>query len=331
MRAAYINETGPVENIVVGELADPRPTGSQVLVEVRAASVNPIDTYIRSGVAASPDMPRPYVLGSDLAGVVRAVGPDASRFHVGDRVWGANQGVLGRQGTFSQLAAVEERWLYPTPERVSDEQAAAMALVGITAHLGLVDEAELDAGETVIVNGGSGAVGSTVIQMARALGAHVIATTSGADKVEYCRSLGADHVLDHEVDDVPQRVAQIAPEGAHIWWETSRKPHLDTAVACLGRRGRIVLMAGRNARAELPVGPFYSKCLRMLGFVMFHSAPESQRRAAERINRWMASGALAAKIDRVATLEETAELHRLQEANTIDVANVIRGKLVVKL
>jgi NADPH2:quinone reductase len=90
-------------------------------------------------------------------------------------------------------------------------------------------------------------------------------------------------------------------------------------------------MAGRNARPELPVGPFYSKCCRMFGFVMFHAAPQSQRRAAEQINHWLASGALKAKIDRVAPLEETAELHRLQEQHTIDVANVIRGKLVVKV
>jgi NADPH2:quinone reductase len=331
MRAAFINETGPAENIIIGELPDPKPSGSQVLVKVNAASVNPIDTYIRSGVAAPPNLPRPYILGSDLAGVVKAVGPDATRFHAGDRVWGANQGVLGRQGTFAEFAVVDERWLYSTPERVGDEQAAAMALVGITAHLGLVDEAKLDAGETILVNGGSGAVGSTVIQMAKALGAHVIATTSGEEKVAYCKSLGADHVLDHEMNNVPEQVLKLVPEGVQVWWETSRKPNFDTAVACMARRGRIVLMAGRQARAELPVGPFYSKCCRILGFVMFHAAPESQRRAAERINRWLASGALKAKIDRVAKLEETVELHRLQEQNTLKSANVVRGKLVVKL
>lgn len=331
MRAAFIEKTGPPENIVVGELPDPTPAGSQALVAVRAASVNPIDTYIRSGVAAPPNLPRPYIVGSDLAGVVVAAGPDATRFRVGDRVWGANQGVLGRQGTFAELAAVDERWLYPTPDGVTDEQAAAMALVGITAHLGLVDEARLEAGEVVLVNGGSGAVGSTVIQMAKALDATVIATTSGAEKATYCRSLGADHVLDHAADDIPKRVSEIAPDGAHVWWETSRKANLETAVACLARRGRIILIAGRDARAVLPVGPFYAKCCRILGFVMFHAAPESQRRAAERINRWMASGALKPKIDRVATLDETPELHRLQEQNTIDAAGVVRGKLVVKI
>lgn len=331
MRAAYINEVGPPESIVIGELPDPKPAGGQVLVKVGAASVNPIDAYIRKG-PAMPDMPWPYIVGSDMAGVVKALGPDATRFHVGDRVWGANQGVLGRQGTFAEYAVIDERWLYPTPDAVSDEQAAAMALVGITAHLGLVDEAKIDAGETILVNGGSGAVGSTVIQMAKALGARVIATTSGQEKAAYCRALGADEVLDHSTDDVVNRVQAItAGNGAHVWWETSRTPNLDVAVECLSRRGRLLLMAGRNARPELPVGPFYSKCCRIYGFVMFHAAPESQRRAAERINRWMASGALKAKIDRIGALEETAELHRLQEQNTIDVQSVIRGKLVVKV
>jgi NADPH2:quinone reductase len=330
MRAAFIDQTGPPESIRVGELPDPKPTGSQVLVRVVAASINPIDTYIRSG-AAPMNLPKPFIIGSDLAGVVKAVGPDATRFAAGDRVWGANQGVLGRQGTFAELAAVDERWLYPTPDRVTDEQAAAMALVGITAHLGLVDEARLDAGETVLVNGGGGAVGSTVIQMAKALGAQVIATTSGAEKVQYCKSLGADHVLDYRTDDIPQRVQGIVPDGANVWWETSPAPNFDVAVASLARRGRLILLAGRAARPEFPVGPFYTKCCRMHGFAMFLAAPESQRRAAEHINRWLVSGALKAKIDRVASLEEAPELHRLQEQNTLAAASVIRGKLVVKI
>jgi NADPH2:quinone reductase len=93
----------------------------------------------------------------------------------------------------------------------------------------------------------------------------------------------------------------------------------------------LVLMAGRSARPELPVGPFYSKCCRIYGFVMFSAAPESQRRAAERINRWLASEALTAKIDRVATRADVVELHRLQEDNTLNQAGVIRGKIVVKM
>jgi NADPH:quinone reductase len=327
MKAAYINQTGPAENIVVGELPDPTPAGSQVLVRVGAASVNPIDTYVRSGLAAPPNMPFPFVIGSDLAGVVEAVGPEAKRFKAGDRVWGANQGILGRQGTFSELAAVEEQWLYATPENVSDEQAAALALVGITAHLGLVEHAKLQPGETIFVNGGSGGVGSTVIQMARALGATVIAATSGEEKMEYCRSLGASHVLDYRRDDVPRRVAELAG-GVDVWWETSRTPNFDSIFASLKFGGRVVIIAGRTSRVEFPVGAFYTKCASLLGFAMFLASAESQRRAAEQIAAWLESGALHAKIDRVAPLEDAAELHRLQEASD---SGAIRGKLVVKM
>lgn len=330
MRAAHIDTIGPPESIRVGELPDPQPQGGEVLVRVGAASVNPIDTYVRSGAAPMP-LPTPFVVGSDLAGVVAAVGPDVRGWNVGDRVWGANQGVLGRQGTFSELAAIDPQWLYPTPDGVSDEAAAAFALVGITAHLGLVDRARLQPGETIVVNGGSGAVGSSVIQMARLLGAQVIAVTSSAAKAESCRALGAQHVLDYRTDDVPARVTEIVPGGAAVWWETSNQPNFDKMAAALGRFGRIILMAGRAARPEFPVGPFYTKCCSMLGFAMFLMPADAQRRAAEEINRWMAAGDIRPAIDRVATLEDTPELHRLQEENTLRGAGVVRGKLVVAI
>ncbi|QDT75974.1 NADPH:quinone reductase [Lacipirellula limnantheis] len=327
MKAAYINQTGPAENIIVGQLPDPTPTGSQVLVRMRAASVNPIDTYVRSGLAAPPNMPLPFIIGSDLAGVIAAVGPQAKKLKAGDRVWGANQGILGRQGTFSELAAIDESWLYAMPEHVSDEQAAALALVGITSHVGLVEHAHLQPGETVLVNGGSGGVGSTVIQMARAIGATVIATTSGPEKMEYCRTLGANHVLDYRHDDVPKRVAELTG-GVDVWWETSWMPNFDAIFASMKHRGRVILIAGRTSRVEFPVGAFYTKCLSLHGFAMFLTPVEVQRQAAEQIGKWLDAGKLHAKIDRVASLDDAAELHRLQEASD---SGAIRGKLVVKI
>ena len=169
MKAAYIKQVGPPENIIYGDLPTPEPRGAAALVKVRAVDVNPVDTYIRAGNVVMP-IPIPFIVGCDLAGVVEAVGPDVRRFKPGDRVWCSNQGLLGRQGTFAEFAAVEEQWLYPIPEGVSDEQAAAVSLVGITAHLGLVRDARLKPGEAVFINGGSGGVGSMVIQMAKALG-----------------------------------------------------------------------------------------------------------------------------------------------------------------
>ncbi|HXT39443.1 MAG TPA: alcohol dehydrogenase catalytic domain-containing protein, partial [Candidatus Angelobacter sp.] len=174
MKAAYIQQTGPPEKIVYGELAAPKPGATQCLVKVGAVSVNPVDTYIRSGLVQMP-LPFPFIVGCDLAGTVVEVGPQVTRFEPGDRVWGSNQGLLGRQGTFAEFCAVDECWLYPTPGGVSDEQAAAVALVGITACLGLSRDARLQKGETIFVNGGSGGVGSMVVQMARAVGTRVIA------------------------------------------------------------------------------------------------------------------------------------------------------------
>ena len=170
MKAAYIEQPGTPDKIIYGDLPKPKPTEGQVLVKVKAVAVNPVDTYVRAGLYAT-DLPKPFVIGCDLAGVVESVGPAATKYKPGDRVWGSNQGLLGRQGTFAEFAAVDECWLYPTPEDVSDEDAAAIALVGITAHLGLFREAQLKVGENVFVNGGSGGVGSCVIQMARAIGA----------------------------------------------------------------------------------------------------------------------------------------------------------------
>ncbi len=170
MKAAYIHEVGPAENIAYGDLPKPEPAESQVLVKVAAVAVNPVDTYVRAGKIAW-ELPKPFVVGCDLAGTVEAVGSSVTRFKPGDRVWGSNQGLKGRQGTFAEYAAVDEAWLYGTPPQVSDRDAAAVALVGITAHLGLFAHAGLSRGETIFVHGGSGGVGSCVVQMAKIVGA----------------------------------------------------------------------------------------------------------------------------------------------------------------
>ncbi len=329
MKAAYINQPGPSDSIIVGELPTPTPTGSQVLVRVAAAALNPVDTYIRAGTIKM-DIPLPFIVGCDLAGVVERVGPEAKRFKPGMRVWGSNQGLLGRQGTFAEYAAVDEDWLYPIPDDVSDETAAACALVGITAHLGLVRDAKLTSGETLFVNGGSGGVGSMVVQMAKAIGARVITTAGSDEKVAECRKLGADAAINYKIEDVRERVKVLAPEGVNVWWETLREPNFDVTVPLLAARGRMILMAGRDARPQFPVGPFYVKGCHLYGFAMFNATPEEQRAAADGINRWLVEGKIKPRIDRIMPLDQTAAAHRLQEENTIGKAGTLAGKIVIK-
>lgn len=329
MRAAFIREVGPPDSIVVGELADPVPGPRQALVRVRACAVNPIDTYVRSGAVAMP-LPFPYVVGCDLAGEVVAVGADVDGLRPGMRVWGSNQGLLGRQGTFAELAAIDDRWLYPTPDGVSDVDAAAAALVSITAHLGLVGRAGVRPGETVFVNGGSGGVGSAVVQIAKALGARVIATAGAPEKQARVRGFGADVVLDYRDPEVVSRVRAVAMKGVDVYWETQREPDFDRAVAILGEGGRMVLMAGRDARPAFPVGPFYVKGCTLHGFVMFKASHAEQAAAAADINRWLAAGRLRVPIDRVLPLARTAEAHAVQESATVTRSGTLAGKIVVE-
>ena len=200
MKAAYITQTGPPDVIEYGELPDPKPGPTQVLVKVGAVAVNPIDAYIRGGAVTLP-LKFPYIIGCDLAGTVVACGAEVRSLKPGDRVWGSNQGLAGRPGSFAELAAVDERWLYPTPAGQSDAQAAAGALVGITAHLGVFLHAGLKPGETLLVNGGTGGVGSAVVQFAKWAGARVIATVGSEEKKKLCASWGADLVLDYHSPD----------------------------------------------------------------------------------------------------------------------------------
>jgi len=330
MKAAYIESTGPAESTIqYGDVPKPEPVGAQVLVRTGAVSVNPIDTYLRNG-ANYWELPKPFIIGCDLAGTIEAVGPEARRFKVGDRVWGSNQGLMGRQGTFAEYCAVDEQWLYPTPPKISDEEAAACALVGITAHLGLFREAQLEAGEHVLVNGGSGGVGSMVVQMAKLSGASVLATAGSSEKIAALKKLGADVAVNYKADDISTAVKSFAPDGANVYWETVREPDFDKIVSYLAERGRIVLMAGRDARPAFPVGPFYVKGCALHGFVMFKATAGEQRTCADDINRWLAAGKLKAQISRVMPLAEAATAHRLQEANTLQKAGTLAGKIVLK-
>jgi len=328
MKAAFITAVGPPNVIRHGELPDPACGAGQVLVRVRASAVNPIDTYIRSGTVAMP-LPFPFVVGCDLAGEVVAVGEEVDSLRPGMRVWGSNQGLQGRQGTAAEFAAVDPRWLYPTPAGVSDREAAAAALVSITAHLGLVTHAGLRAGETILVNG-SGAVGMAVVQIAKLLGARVIATAGSTEKLARVQHLGADVALDHRRDDLVAAVREAVPAGADVSWETRREPDFDAAVAMMAEGGRMVLMAGRDARPPFPVGPFYVKGCRLCGFAMFKADSHEQAAAAADINRWLAAGRLRVPIDRVVPLERTAEAHQLQEAATIRASGGLLGKIVIE-
>ncbi len=328
MKAAYIEQVGPPENIVYGDLPEPEPTAAQVLVRVKAVAVNPIDAYIRSG-AVKMELPRPFVVGCDLAGVVEKCGPDAQRFKPGRARLGQQPGIDGPPGNVCRVRRGRRELALSDAggrrRRASGGRRAGRHHVAS----GTVPLRKLAAGEILFVNGGSGGVGSTVVQMAKAVGARAITTAGSAEKVEVCRSLGADLAINYKTEDVDAAIRKFAPGGVNVWWETLREPDFERTVPLLAQRGRMIVMAGRDARPVFPVGPFYVKDCSLFGFAMFNATPDEQRACSADINQWLAGGQLKPRIDRVLPLADAAQAHRLQEDNTLNKAGTLAGKIVL--
>ncbi|TAK73174.1 MAG: NADPH:quinone reductase [Dehalococcoidia bacterium] len=310
--AAYITEGGPPECIQVGELPLPPLGASGVLVETEALVVDPVDTYVRAG-ASRARLPFPYIIGRDLVGSVIAAGASvAGAFAVGNRVWCNSMGTAGLQGSFARHVVVPAERLYHLPEGVSAVEAVAVLHGGATAYLGLIGRGSLRLGNTIVVGGAGGSVGSCVTQFAVAAGARVLATAR-EDDFEWCRSIGASAVFDYRDPDLGARLREAAPEGVEMYWDTSGHHDLELATTLLARRGTIVLMANGQARPVLPVGPLYARDASVLGFVLGSANTLELAAAAHLINQQLAAGALRVRVGVTLPLTDAAESHRLVE------------------
>ncbi len=316
MQAAYIERFGPPDVIRFGELPKPSVGAGDVLVRVAAVAVDGIDAYIRSG-AYPVNAPMPFVIGRDLVGTVVETGPEVHRFRPGDRVWANNQGYSGRQGSFAEFCAVAEDLLYPLPENLDPMKTVAVLHSGLTAVLGLQFKARLQAGETVFINGGSGNVGSAALGIAKALGARAAVTASQPAKAEWCRSLGADLVIDYRTQNVREALRDYAPEGVDVYLDTTRQFDGEQAVESIARRGRILVIAGLAAQTLLPVGRFYQRNATLYGFTVTDASTEELALYAHEINRWLAQGALPVRIAAHLPLSQAAEAHRMLEAGGV--------------
>ena len=158
----------------------------------------------------------------------------------------------------------------------------------------------------------------------------MIGTAGSVEKRERLLAMGSLAALDYRRDDLVAAALSLAPGGIQVYWETQREPAFDRAVALLADEGRIVLMAGRDSRPPFPVGPFYVKACRMMGFAMFKADWRRRSAAAIDINRWMEEGKLRVPIDRVMRLDQAAEAHALQEAATVGRSGGLAGKIVIE-
>jgi NADPH:quinone reductase-like Zn-dependent oxidoreductase len=323
MQAAYIEELGPPEVIRYGELPAPRPGPCDVLVDVGAAAVDPVDTFVRSG-AWSTTVPFPFVIGRDLVGTVAEAGPGAPGFRPGDRVWCNSLGHAGRQGAAAEQAVVSADRLYRLPEGVDAVEAVALAHPASTAHLALFTHGRLRAGETVCVLGAAGNVGSAAVVTAAQAGARVVAVASARD-ADHCRSLGARHVVDRHDPDLPSLIRAAAPDGIDVYLDTSGHNDLDTAVGLLAQRGRVVVMAGLGTRPVLPTGALYLRGGSVTGFALSYARTDELAEAAASLNRMLAEGLLRPRGVEVLPLSAAAEAHSRMEQGGV------RGRLVLRV
>jgi len=198
MRAIIQQEFGDPRVLEIAEVETPDPIPSEVLVRVRAASINPVDAMVRSGAFPLLGQP-PFILGWDISGVVERVVPGVTRFEVGDEVYGMP--FFPRQGNaFAEFVAVPSRQLAAKPRNLDHTEAAALPMSGLTAWHSLVDTAHIEPGQRVLIHAGAGGVGHLAIQIAKAKGAHVI-TTASSGKHDFVRSLGADEAIDYRTQD----------------------------------------------------------------------------------------------------------------------------------
>jgi len=314
MLGAYIERTGTPEDIRFGELPDPEPGHGEVRVAVAATTVNPVDTFIRSG-AFPTELTFPFVLGRDAVGTVDAIGEAVTGFTIGERVWTNSLGHDGRRGAAAELAVVPAERLYHLPDGVGTE-AVTVLHPGATAALGVLIHGQARAGETVLVVGAAGNVGSAAVVVAAHAGARVIAVAH-ADDASYCMSIGAEQVIDPaELDDA--RLPAV-----DVWLDAAGVNDIPRAIDALAVRGRVVILAGMHTRSALPTGELYLKDATVTGFAISHASAAELSAASLTVNTLMAEGALASRRIERMPLSETAQAHRMLEDGLLQGSRVL--------
>ena len=305
MKAAYFMKNGGPEVMQYGDVPDPVAAAGQVLIDVYAASVNGADWKVRAGHYA-PITQFPYIPGRDFSGIVSATGAGVVDIAVGDAVFGVCD--VGQEAAYAEKVAIKSSIVAKKPDGLSHTEAAAVALIGLTALCSIEDTLQLKSGETILIQGGAGGVASFAIQVAKHIGARVITTASAANH-DYVRSLGADQVVDYNKQDFTEAVSGCDAVFNTVGGDVAKK-----AFAVLRPGGRAAFIASGNT-APTPSRSDVTSLRPKVG---------RDRAHLERIATLITSGAVRVPEIKTYPLSEAAAAHRVSEGRHL------RGKLVFR-
>jgi NADPH2:quinone reductase len=317
MKAIRVRRFGGPEVLQLDEIPDPVPGPGEVLIRVRAAGVNPVETYQRAGsYARLPDLP--YTPGSDAAGEVVEVGAGVSRFHGGARVYTDNRA----SGAYAELMICAEGRVHPLPDRASFAQGASLGVPAATAYRALFHRGAARPGETVLVHGATGGVGTAAVQLARAAGLTVFGTGGTEEGREEVRRQGAHHVFDHHESGYLDRIHELSGDGVDLVIEMLANVNLGNDLGILAPAGRVVVVGSRGP-VQLDPRATMGREADIRGLLLSNASPREMRETHAALQAALESGTLSPVIAEEIPLSEAARAHEavMKEAH--------RGKVVL--
>ena len=303
MRAIVVREFGAPDVMKLEDVADPAPGPGQVLIRVHAVGVNPVETYIRAGTyARKPNLP--YIPGSDVGGAIEKVGPGVTAFKPGDRVY-----TQGASGGYAELLVCDQSQAHPLPARVSFAQGAGLGVPYSTAWRALFLRAQARAGETLLVHGASGGVGTAAVELGRAHGLRVIGTAGTAEGLALAREHGAHHTLNHRDPEYLQQVLPLTGgAGVDVVLEMLANVNLDNDLDVLSRNGRVVVI-GNRGRVEIDPRKAMARDAAILGMTLFNATPDELRQIHAGLMAGLENGALNPVVGKELPLADAVKAH----------------------
>jgi NADPH2:quinone reductase len=321
MRAAIVHRFGPASNIKFTKNASiPEIADNQLLVRVKASSVNPVDTYIRSGEYAN--LPKvPYTPGREGAGIVEKVASNVTKFSPGDRVWFTTPVT----GSCAELAIVNASGTFRLPEKISFIQGSSLGIAYLTAYRALFIKSKAQPGQSCFIHGASGGVGLAAVQLAKAHGLQTFGSAGSAEGIELAKNAGADFMINHYDSNYVDTLKEKYPKGFDIILEMLANTNLNHDLALVAKFGHICII-GNRGKIEIDPRRIMQKECSIVGVFLAHTEPHEYEQMSNSINSMLEDGRLNPIIDQELPLSEISEAH-----NLVIEKKASKGKIVINL